>query len=363
MTELYIGLMSGTSIDGIDAALVEFTHDGFQVLATHSHAYRGDVRARLVASATNPAGVNLPTAATLHVEVGRAFAEAANALLQQAGRNAGELQAIGSHGQTIWHDPDNAVSVQLGDPGTLAAIVGAPVVADFRTSDMALGGQGAPLAPAFHAFAFGDANQRRAVVNIGGIANVTALRPGEAPTGFDTGPGNTLLDQWCRRHQDAAFDIDGDWAAAGQVDATLLQQLIADPYFELAPPKSTGTDYFNLDWLDAQLGERQFAPQDIQATLSELTATTVAVALGDADAVRICGGGAANKDLMRRLTRQLPNQGIGPTSDWGVDPDWVEAIAFAWLARQRLHAAPSNIPSVTGASRPVSLGGIYLPPR
>jgi anhydro-N-acetylmuramic acid kinase len=306
---------------------------------------------------------------TLDKQVARSFADATLELLRTANVKASTISAVGSHGQTVLHHPDGPApfSIQLGDPGALAAAVGITVVADFRNTDLALGGQGAPLAPAFHRWAFADLHSNRAVVNIGGIANVTLLYADGKTIGFDTGPGNTLLDQWCKKHQGTPFDDRGQWAARGSVQSELLQEMRADDFFRLRPPKSTGLEYFNLDWLQQRLKSCTIQPsyQDTQATLSECTAQEIATGIRgmpDVIDVAVCGGGAYNTDLIERIRNALPECNIETTDRWGINPSWVEAIAFAWLARQRLRGAASNIPTVTGARAPVSLGGVYLPP-
>jgi anhydro-N-acetylmuramic acid kinase len=368
--ELYIGLMSGTSMDGIDAALVEIGDRSCTIHGTYSLAYPGDLRSRLERAVEDPGATDLTEIGALDKQVARSFADAALGLLKISNFEASAVTAIGSHGQTVLHRPDDPepFSIQLGDPGTLAAAVGITVVADFRNADLALGGQGAPLVPAFHRWAFGDTQINRAVVNIGGIANVTLLYADGTTTGFDTGPGNTLLDQWCKEHHGTPFDDGGAWAAQGFVHTELLQKMRADTYFELAPPKSTGLDYFNLRWLQQRLKSCAVQPshQDTQATLSECTAQEIAACIhhgmSDVKDVAICGGGAFNTDLMDRIRHALPEDSINTTARWGIDPAWVESAAFAWLARQRLRGVPTSIPAVTGASAPVSLGGVYLPP-
>ena len=316
-----------------------------------------------------PEQANLGILGNLHHSLGRLFANAALGLLGAAGLPPQAVTAIGSHGQTVLHAPDDHApySMQLGDPGTIAIETGIPVVADFRNADMALGGQGAPLTPAFHRWAFGREDEDRAVINIGGIANVTILHADGRTTGFDTGPGNTLLNHWMSAHRNQPFDNAGTWAAGGRVHGELLGALAGDDYFARPPPKSTGLEYFNLPWLQRSLDtlSEPPAPQDVQSTLSELTALQIANALCALPALRqitVCGGGAANSDLMSRLHLMLPNSNIQTTTSWGIDPQWVEATAFAWLARQRMHGIASNLPSVTGAAANVSLGGLYLPP-
>jgi anhydro-N-acetylmuramic acid kinase len=356
-------------MDGIDAALVAFGNRSCTIRATGFSAYPVDMRARLQALVRNPGQIDLAEFGALHIAVAQVFAAATIDLLQAAGHKASDVTAVGSHGQTILHQPggDAPFSIQLGDPGTLAAAIGMQVVADFRNTDLALGGQGAPLVPGFHRWAFGASNDNRAVINIGGIANITLLHCDGKTTGFDIGPGNILMDIWCNENRATSFDDDGNWARSGSVDAKLLRLMRTDPYFDLAAPKSTGAEYFNLDWLRRQLTRTSSNPSaaDTQATLSELTAQEIAHALNATDAfkqVGVCGGGAHNSDLLERLRRALPDCSIDTTTAWGIDPDWVEAAAFAWLARQRLRGAPTNIPAVTGASAPVSLGGVFLPP-
>ena len=328
--ELYIGLMSGTSMDGIDSVLVELGDQSATVHETNFSAYPADVRARLQALVRDPGRTNLAEFGALHTGVAQLFAAATNDLLLAAGHGAQDITAVGSHGQTVLHHPggDHPFSIQLGDPGTLAAAVGIQVVADFRNADMALGGQGAPLVPAFHRWAFGTSNGNRAVINIGGIANITFLHADGRTTGFDIGPGNILMDLWCNENRATNFDDDGNWARSGSVDMVLLRQLRADPYFELAAPKSTGTEYFNLDWLHRHLTQASSTPAaaDTQATLSELTAREIARTVQTADdfkQIGICGGGARNGGLLERIRRALPDCGIVTTTEWGIDPDQV----------------------------------------
>ncbi len=366
--ELYIGLMSGTSMDGIDAALVEIDDKTCKILHTHSDPWPDDLRQQLQQLITQPDQTTLQTVGGLHHKLGRAFANTALALLGAAGVSPHAVAAIGSHGQTVLHTPGTQTphSIQLGDPGTIAIETAIPVVADFRNADMALGGQGAPLVPAFHRWIFGREGEDLAVINIGGIANVTILHADGKTTGFDTGPGNTLLNHWITEHKNQTYDHAGNWAAGGQLIGKLLGAMADDDYFSRPPPKSTGLEYFNLKWLQRYLDNLADSPdpQDVQSTLSELTALQIANALSMLPAlqqVAVCGGGAANHDMMSRLNAQLPKCKIQSTADWGIDPQWVEAAAFAWLARQRRHGLVSNLPSVTGAAASVSLGGLYLP--
>jgi anhydro-N-acetylmuramic acid kinase len=282
---------------------------------------------------------------------------------QAAGVAAHDVVAAGVHGQTIRHQPHEGWTVQINNPSRVAEGAYMTVVADFRMRDIAAGGQGAPLVPAFHAAMFSAPERHRAIVNIGGIANITDLPPRGDVRGFDTGPGNVLLDLWCARHRGVPFDAGGAWAATGTTDAALLQALRAEPYFALPPPKSTGRDLFDGTWLDARLAGRTVAAADVQATLVALTAVTIADAVtthcADAAEVLLCGGGARNDALRGELARRLAPRPVAPTSARGVPVDQVEAMAFAWLAREALAGRPGNIPAVTGARGPRVLGAIY----
>ncbi|MBO1016588.1 anhydro-N-acetylmuramic acid kinase [Achromobacter sp. SD115] len=364
-SQLYIGLMSGTSVDGVDGVLVRLD-DGQAptVLASASLPMPADLRRELLA--LNLSGDDeLARAALAANGLARLYAQAVAALLQQASVQAGHVAAIGAHGQTVRHRPDLGYTVQLNAPALLAELTGIDVVADFRSRDVAAGGQGAPLVPPFHAAIFG-APQGRAVLNLGGIANVTLLEPGHAPRGFDTGPANVLLDGWCQRHLGQSYDADGRWAASGQVLAALLEQLIAsEPWFALPPPKSTGRDLFNMQWLDERLAAfdgPKPAPQDVQATLQRLTARTVANAVDAAAAgtqeVFVCGGGARNPGLMRELAYCLQRP-VRATDALGVPAQEVEALAFAWLAQAFVQRRPAGLPAVTGARAPRILGALY----
>jgi anhydro-N-acetylmuramic acid kinase len=363
----YIGLMSGTSVDGIDAALVSIPLNGrLTLLASHQHPFPAALRDAIQAL-MQPGQNEIERAGELDVQLGRLFAEAVHALLAKCSVNASSIRAIGSHGQTIRHRPRAAYpfSRQIGNPSVVAEETGITTVADFRARDLAAGGQGAPLVPAFHQWFFRKPGINRAIVNIGGIANITWLPAAEssAVLGFDTGPGNTLLDQWIARHRNEPYDRDGDWAASGRVQNDLLARLMADDYFAKAPPKSTGREYFNLAWLEQQF-VGQLAPEAIQATLAELTAASIAQGIKSLpekiDEIYICGGGHHNRHLLARLRALLPGMPVASTETIGLDPDWVEAAAFAWLAHQTLAGHAGNLPSVTGARHPVLLGGIYL---
>lgn len=365
---LYVGLMTGTSVDGIDACLASFDAPGGARERGHVHrAFPQALRERILALAR---GGTLAEAAGLDVELGRVSAEAVIDLLERTGTDPGAVAAVGSHGQTVLHRPtgDAPTSIQLGDPSVIAVTTGIDTVADFRRADLAAGGQGAPLAPAFHATVFAAPRERRAVLNLGGIANITRLDPDRPVTGFDTGPANILLDAWIARERGDAFDADGAWAASGRVDEALLARMHADPWFGRAPPKSTGREQFDLAWLEAHLAGLAHAPAavDVQATLAALTATTVAAGLtGDGGAperVIVCGGGAANADLLRRLRAELPDTAIDTSDAHGVDPRHVEALAFAWLAHRRVDNRPGNLPSVTGAAHRLVLGALVRAP-
>ncbi|CAK0742452.1 anhydro-N-acetylmuramic acid kinase [Gammaproteobacteria bacterium] len=366
-TDLYVGLMSGTSLDGIDAALVTFEGDQPRLLAAHYQPYPAPLREELLTLCR--AGEGEPDRlCPMDVDLGQRFATATLELLAQAKVAPEAVRAIGSHGQTIRHRPTGPTpfTLQIGDPNIIAQRTGITTVADFRRRDIAAGGEGAPLVPAFHRAVFATAPPR-VVLNVGGIANITWLpgTVGGGVTGFDTGPGNTLMDAWVRRHFGQDRDEGGKWATQGKVATSLLEALLADPYFSRPPPKSTGREYFDLRWLDSALAAQPpLPPADIQATLCELTAATVARAVDDhcllAEEVLVCGGGVHNATLMTRLAARLAPRLVLSTAAKGIDPDWVEAIAFAWLARRTLQGLSGNLPAVTGARQEVVLGGIYL---
>jgi anhydro-N-acetylmuramic acid kinase len=363
---LYLGLISGTSADGVDAALVRFA-PRFEVLASSTYPYTDDLRARILALARSRATIALDDLGRLDTEIGEHFAEAAAALLRQADIAAGDVAAIGSHGQTVCHRPRGAFpfTLQLGDPNVIAERTGVVTAADFRRADIAAGGQGAPLLPALHAALLADASTPRAILNLGGIANLTLLIPDRLVAGFDTGPANCLLDAWSLRHRDRPRDESGAWARSGRVDESWLARLLDDPYFAAAPPKSTGREQFNLDWLDGRLPSEP-EPADVQATLLQLSVQTIADALrtqaAEVREVYACGGGVHNAALMEALGEALPNAILDTTAALGLDPDFVEAVGFAWLARQRLLGLPGNLPSVTGARGPRVLGVLAAAP-
>ena len=359
--ELFIGLMSGTSLDGVDAALVEFAASRPALVDSVYLSFPAALKSELLAlqSAGND---ELDRAARAGNELARLYAAAVSALLRQAGVAPEAIRASGCHGQTLRHRPDAGYTLQIGNPALLAELTGIRVVADFRSRDIAAGGQGAPLVPAFHAAAFGSSGAHRVIVNIGGIANLTDLPPRGSVTGFDTGPGNVLLDLWVQRHTGKDHDAAGAWAKSGSVLTGTLAAMLAEPYFAARPPKSCGRDLFNSGWLEKFTTEHQ-APQDIQATLAELSARSIADAIRQhcpgAGEICVCGGGAHNLYLLERVRRNLPGCRVETTTALGIEPDWVEAIAFAWLARQTLEGRCGNLPEVTGARAARVLGAIY----
>ena len=366
MAALFIGLMSGTSMDGIDAALLDLSSSRTAILATLNHPYPAQLHKQLEAALTLTKPLHADLMA-LNNEVGECFASAANALLRESGVDASAVIAIGSHGQTIRHEPDiaNPYSLQIGSPTIIAARTGIDVVADFRRADIEAGGQGAPLAPAFHKAVFATSDENRVALNLGGIANITTLAADAsvAVTGFDTGPASTLMDYWAQQHLNTPMDENGRWAAGGEIDRTLLNNMLADSYFSMAPPKSTGREYFNTHWLNGFITDSQIPAQSIQTTLCELSAKSIADAVHNfargTHRVIVCGGGARNDYLMTRLHANLPGIVVDSAALHGIDPDWVEAAAFAWLAQRRLDEKAGNLPSVTGADRPMLLGDIY----
>ncbi|WP_028115852.1 anhydro-N-acetylmuramic acid kinase [Ferrimonas senticii] len=364
---LVIGLMSGTSMDGVDAALIRFNeHEAPELLCSHSLDLPPPLLRELHALC-QPANNEIDRLGRAERQLSRVFAECCHNLLAKAGLDASEVAAIGSHGQTVRHHPDgpNGFTLQLGCPSTLAALTGIDVIADFRRMDIALGGQGAPLVPAFHQALFQN-QQDRAIVNIGGIANITWLPAsggsGEV-VGYDTGPGNTLMDAWCRERFGCNYDDNGQLAAQGQVNQALLRRLLSHAYFNQSPPKSTGRELFNMVWLQGHLNSLDpISDHDVLATLLMLTVASIADCVSQHSAnaqLYVCGGGAFNGELMHQLAQQLPNATVQSTAVLGLDPQWVEASAFAWLAYRHLQRLPGNLPAVTGASRAAVLGGRY----
>lgn len=360
---LYLGLISGTSADGIDAALLRLEPQ-LTVLAARTYPYPESLRQRLLPLINGAALAEVDELATLDALVGESFAAAANALLNEQQIEPELVRAIGSHGQTIRHRPraETAFTWQIGDPSRIAEATAITTVADFRRRDMAAGGQGAPLVPAFHADVFAAAEDR-AVLNLGGIANLTLLPVNGPVRGFDTGPANALMDLWAQRCALGERDSEGAYAAAGQVNDALLQRMLGEPWFATPPPKSCGREDFNADWLDAQLAGAKLAPADVMATLLALSVETVARALEDqlpsARQLLVCGGGVRNPTLMAALRSRLGQLDVCSTAEHGLDPDFVEASAFAWLAARALDGRPGNLPSVTGARGLRVLGAIY----
>jgi len=366
---LYVGLMSGTSADGIDAALVRFDDDTpgshCELVLGRTYPWDPALRQTLIAWGQGAPEASIDELGRLDAATGEAFAEAALRLLDEAGVSTSAVRALGSHGQTIRHRPQAvpAFTWQIGDGNVIAERSGITTVADFRRRDVAAGGQGAPLMPAFHNAALRNAQEDRAVLNLGGIGNLTLLpRLGDV-RGFDTGPANALLDAWCQRHTGHAFDRCGAFAVSGRVDAALLARLRDEPWFALPPPKSTGREQFHLAWLEARLEASTAAPADVQATLLALTAITVAEALQAVQPatarVLVCGGGVHNAALMAELRARIPEAVVESTAMHGLDPDHVEAMGFAWLARETLAGRPGNLPSVTGARGWRVLGTVF----
>jgi anhydro-N-acetylmuramic acid kinase len=358
--ELYVGLMSGTSLDGIDAVLADFSAAAPIVSTFYTplaDALRLELRALL-----EPGHDELNRSALLGNALARAYAQATDALLASAPVAIEDIAAIGCHGQTVRHRPERDYTTQLVNGALLAELAGARVVCDFRSRDVAAGGQGAPLVPAFHAAMFRHPVRNRVIVNLGGIANLTWLPAAGTIMGFDCGPANALLDEWAEQHIGTRYDSEGRWAAGGTVLPDLLARLSADPYFGQPPPKSTGREYFQLEWVRAHLAESP-RPQDVQATLAELSAAALVEAIGShcpqASEVYLSGGGAANSDLVARIERMLKGCTVESIGRLGVGPDWVEALAFAWLAREALAGRPGNVAEVTGARGPRVLGCIY----
>ncbi len=364
---LYLGLMSGTSADGIDAALVQFPSSG-GCRFVHGLTARWEpvLRARLVALGEGGPLDSLEELGELDARIAINFAEAANQLLAEAGVDRSQLRAIGSHGQTVRHRPlaNPAFTVQLGDGNRIAELTGITTVSDFRRRDVAAGGHGAPLMPAFHLGMLGTADEDRAVLNLGGIANLTLIPREGAVRGFDTGPANALMDAWCQRHTGRTFDADGAYAASGAVDEGLLAGWRSEPWFDLPPPKSTGREQFHLAWAEAHMGEGEYSAADVQATLLELTVATVADALlaqqPQTRRLLVCGGGVRNRQLMKRLAARLPEVQVESSAVHGLDPEYVEAMGFAWLAQRTMDGLAGNLPSVTGATGPRILGAIHL---
>lgn len=364
--ELYIGVMSGTSMDGVDTALVSIEGTRITLLAHHEFPMPDDIKARFLEVCIGQK-TDLIAIGELDHQLGHLFADAVLQLLDKSGTPASSVTAIGNHGQTVFHQPtgDSPFTMQLGDANIIAAKTQIQTVADFRRKDMALGGQGAPLVPAFHHTIFHPRDSSVVVLNIGGISNISVLRPNQPTLGYDTGPGNMLMDAWVDKHTGEKFDRDALFALKGQLNQALLKQLLNESYLSQMPPKSTGRELFNLPWLEQQLTKfKDLAAEDVQYTLCEYTALTIAneveaYRLGNQPALYVCGGGTRNPLLMKRLSELLPSWVVESTTSKGVDADYMEAMAFAWLAQRHVHQLPSNLPEVTGASRPASLGVLY----
>lgn len=353
--------MSGTSLDGVDAVLVDLGQSRPDLIARHYLPFDDELKNELLAL-HHPAHNELHRTQLAANRLARLYAQSIAALLQQTGIAAAQITAIGCHGQTLRHCPEHGYTLQIGNSALLAELSGIRVVGDFRSRDIAAGGQGAPLVPAFHDKVLRHDSIHRVIVNIGGISNLTDLPPDGPTSGFDCGPGGLLMDAWCMRHLGQPYDADGAWAASGKMLAALLERMLAEPFFALPPPKSSGRDLFNMTWLENRLDGNE-AAADVQATLLELTCQGIAQATREycagAQEIFLCGGGAHNGTLRARLAALLPACTIDTTDSLGVSGDFLEAIAFAWLAQQTLHGQPANLPAVTGARHPCVLGAIY----
>ncbi|MEN2396237.1 anhydro-N-acetylmuramic acid kinase [Pseudomonas halotolerans] len=358
----YIGVMSGTSLDGLDIALIEL-NPAIKLIATHYTPMPAALRSEMLELCSSGPD-EIARSAIAQQSWVRLAAQGVRTLLDEQKLKPEDIRAIGSHGQTIRHEPARGFTVQIGNPALLSELTGIAVVSDFRSRDVAAGGQGAPLVPAFHEALFEERIGNRAVLNIGGFSNLSLIESEKPVAGFDCGPGNVLLDAWIHLQRGEHFDRDGLWAASGKVEPALLKALLGDPFFVTQGPKSTGREVFNLSWLTQHLSHLPvFAPEDVQATLLELTALTIVQSLQNAQTdtqeLLVCGGGAHNRSLMKRLADLLPNTQVSSTATYGVDPDWVEAMAFAWLAHCCLEGIAANRPSVTGARGSRILGAIY----
>lgn len=363
-SHLYIGLMSGTSLDGVDAVLVDFSRPKPELIAKYFQAYSDSLLSSVKNLCRNNS-VQFNDIGLTDAQLGLFYAEVIDTLLCAANIDATQVRAVGSHGQTVQHDPSSSIpyTIQFGDPTRIVEKMNITVVADFRRRDIAAGGQGAPLVPAFHQSVFHDEHENRAILNIGGISNITYLSSDicEAVIGFDCGPGNTLLDQWCQLHFNKAYDNKGELCKSGTVNSTLLHSLLSDIYFQRPYPKSTGPEYFNLDWLANHAASNSCSKLDTLTTLCELSATTIADSLNvlpSVTRVLVCGGGTHNEFLIQRIKARITVP-LETTTNYGIHPDWVEATAFAWLAKQTIEGKTGNLPSVTGANKAVILGAIY----
>ncbi|NOY66774.1 MAG: anhydro-N-acetylmuramic acid kinase [Gammaproteobacteria bacterium] len=367
MPEYYIGLMSGTSVDAVDTVLVNLENNHIDLIDSYSHPISKGLEKKIISICNQGKQATLNDCASLDNELGNLFADAAIQLLKQAGLQPQDIRAIASHGQTVFHNPNEtpAYTVQLGDANIIAEKTGITTVADFRRRDMAAGGQGAPLVPAFHHKAFYSDDENRAIVNIGGIANITILpaNKNQSIRGFDTGPGNTLLDQWAMKNLNQSFDKDAQFASQGKTNQNLLNSLLDNAFFKHAPPKSTGRELFNIEWLLSHKGAANLSPEDIQKTLCELTAHSIHQAIQtyapDTQRILVCGGGCHNPLLMSLLNDLADPIPVDTTDYLNLSPDWVEATAFAWMAQRTLEKQCSNLPAVTGARSETILGAVY----
>jgi anhydro-N-acetylmuramic acid kinase len=360
----FIGVMSGTSLDGIDVVLAVINESIVAQQASLTYPIPIAIKEEILAICQGQP-LTLSQLGQLDTRLGRLFSDAVRALMRQENLQASEIVAIGCHGQTVWHEPmgDAPNTLQIGDNNQIAAHTGITVVGDFRRRDMALGGQGAPLVPAFHHALLAHPVERRMVLNVGGIANLSLLAPGLPVRGYDTGPGNMLMDAWIWRQCGKPYDKDAHWASEGKVLLPLLQDMLSDPWFALPAPKSTGREYFNYGWLQRHLARYPgVSPQDVQTTLTELTAVTISEQVmlsGGCERLLVCGGGARNPLLMARLAALLPGTEVSTTDAAGISGDDMEALAFAWLAWRTMSGLPGNLPSVTGAAEASILGAIF----
>jgi len=364
---LYIGLMSGTSLDAIDAAVVDITDNKVSLKNATSYPIPEATKQQLLKLINGNGEDTIDLLGEVDAKMGQLFAESTLQLLTHSSLKAKDITAIGSHGQTIRHRPNqkHAFTLQIGDASRIAERTGITTVTDFRRRDIAAGGQGAPLVPAFHRSAFGSADEHRCIINIGGMANISYLPKDtqDKTSGFDTGPGNVLLDSWCLQNTGNSYDKNGDWGKSGRLNPTILKQMLSDDYFSLAAPKSTGREHFNIQWLHHQLQSHNESTENIQSCLTELTARSISDAIEEyypeTERLILCGGGCHNLFLRQRLQENLKDKTLDDSSGFGIDPDWVEAVAFSWLAHCTLNNIPANEPAVTGAHSPVVLGAIY----
>ena len=364
--ELIIGMLSGTSRDGVVAVLVSFNGNSMDMLHATCTPYPPAIKQKLDQLLETGDAPGKEVTSLLDETLGRFFARTAQSLVRESGMEMRDIRAIGSHGQNVWHQPwgKHPVSIQLGRPELIAKNTSTTVVGNFRSADVLAGGQGAPLAPLLHQQLFHNNKEDRAILNLGGIANLTILPASGEVSGYDCGPGNCLMDAWTCRHLQKDYDDNGRWAAKGRGDSGLLKRMLADAYFSQPPPKSTGLEHFNISWLENFLGDSVLEEVDVQATLTELTALSVANGLRDSGMpvrLLVCGGGVHNSFLMRRLAAALPEVIVEPTTRYGADPDWVEGLLFAWLARERLNGREQGTAPITGADHPVLLGDIHEP--